>query len=50
MRMMVEEIRTGFCGRNPKDGDDLTERGLESWIKRILKDSGREVVYWIKMA
>ena len=49
VRMGVEEIRTGFCGGNRKDRD-LTERGLERRVKQILKDAGREVVYWIKLA
>jgi len=48
--MGVEEIRTGFCGGNPKDRDDLTKRGLERRMKWNLKDAGREVVYWIKLA
>jgi len=47
--MGVEEIRTVFCEGNPKDKDDL-ERGLEKRINRILKDAGREVVYWIRLA
>lgn len=40
VRMGAEKIRTGFCGGNPKDKDDL-ERGLERGVKRILKDAGR---------
>jgi hypothetical protein len=46
-----EEIRTVFlfCEGNLKDKDNL-ERGLERKIMWILKDAGRDVVYWIKLA